>query len=943
VNNFLDIKQIFSHGLEELSPLERTCFELMDSTPDFLCEILDLEQENLLALLCDLSGVQDSFRFRCQRRSLKIANYLIDDQGELRKEDLENLLRHLEKTPYIFTSNGYNDIFLCRRWIAFLKKLKESSFFTFFKKFKLPLCHKLAENLVVETLGLPSSSQLTDSHLRRSVLACCLTYLRQNVGSCFATAPAILIQEEQIENFLSDLLELVSTGKLKRTFGGNEYSVPLSPSSGAAEMKKSLSLKQMAAPLWLSPGIFEALQAAEIFPLTLPFNQAIGFQKQLLASFLSSYSSFSLEEWVNQLLLRHFDLTQEEVKRSEKMEKEIVLMSRQIGLKTSSTASLNLIEKVSKYQRAWKKAKGAFRAVTDNALLKAWEFTLASFSEVKMEFSRWNLYVSLGMNPEEKGGIGEQIYFHLEQQLQESNRNLDKYQKEYERSFDELRTVEVLLRRASSESEARRLQAEFQSRLYHMRISQEMRDAAHERSSHYSSFFSFLIQEYNRGFLEYFQEIYDADMQDVSAGQYEDSPAGFRLVYKHGRNDASSWSLIYNEEEWRDYLIDFFLKIESSLSLVCTWEKGIEEIPQITGKITNHIRSEEFLISALMRMAKSHGQALTETSPAALEKIEKKPWAYTSGGTMTTLLKTYYKRDKELTAESRLVDSALDLMIFIIDTLKSLPPSIMNEFLTNPSKGMLMESPTHAFILHPGWDLLKQAWQENLFTYTWARDHFLVPGQTFYSNLNLSSEEQEFLMDECARYFPSFFTRLPQSHSVFHSNMRVKEFRELLLSAIQGTQKKEEVLEEIDAILYQCLPLTSTQEAEKALRHFFPEIISFPSMRGKMMTAKTFKELFKMIFIRLKKSVSLDTDLHALAVETASKWGFSPPPPFLFADTNWSSNYFGFAVNPGTEALELWRMDRTGSVGMPMHSWKKHMKGDKQSRWTIYTHPFEYN
>jgi hypothetical protein len=81
-----------------------------------------------------------------------------------------------------------------------------------------------------DTLSLAPSHVITDRDLRVAAIAACLYPLRQNVGSCFATAPAILIQNEQLENMLSDLQDLLSTGRITRIIAGKEYSVPSSPS-----------------------------------------------------------------------------------------------------------------------------------------------------------------------------------------------------------------------------------------------------------------------------------------------------------------------------------------------------------------------------------------------------------------------------------------------------------------------------------------------------------------------------------------------------------------------------------------------------------------------------------------------------------------------------------------------------------------------------------------
>src|SRR5262249_43266903 len=149
-----------------------------------------------------------------------------------------------------------------------------------------------------------------------------------------------------------------------------------------------------------------------------------------------------------------------------------------------------------------KEARTAFNGICDNALLKCWEFTLASFSEVKMEFSRWNLFSSLGLSVEEPGGIGQLVYRMLDEKIKKLNEKIEEYQKQYELAFDQVRATELLLRNVASESDARRLQAEHQSRAYHMRTCLEMRDVAYSKGSNYSNLLSFLVEQYEQKFPE---------------------------------------------------------------------------------------------------------------------------------------------------------------------------------------------------------------------------------------------------------------------------------------------------------------------------------------------------------------------------------------------------------------------------------------------------------
>nr|NGX51351.1 hypothetical protein [Chlamydiota bacterium] len=307
-----------------------------------------------------------------------------------------------------------------RRTLLFLRDNREAG--ALLRRFKLPLANHYIETLVRASVGLSEETKLTNDHLQQAVLSALLCPLRQVVGSCFATAPAIHIQNEQKERLLIDLYDLMMLSRLKRIIGGEERSVPISPTWGGR--------------------------------------------------------------------------------------------------------------------------------VGDHPLLRVWEYTIASFSDYKVEFSRWNFYKSLGLDPSEKGGLGELIYQTLQGKLEESNREVEKLHQDYLHAVDQARVAESLLRQADSVDRMRRRKAEVAVRSHHAQACGEMRDAAHERGENLSKFFSFLIEKYSEKFQEYFLEVFDADRVEVDPSLYEDSPAGFRLVYKHGRSDPLAWTLIYEAEEY---------------------------------------------------------------------------------------------------------------------------------------------------------------------------------------------------------------------------------------------------------------------------------------------------------------------------------------------------------------------------------------------------------
>lgn len=934
--DFLDVSDpLFLHQL---------CYSLTRaSSKQGVFAFLDLEEEAFFSLFFDLSLIQDSSRFRALRRARLLATALIDEKGDLDKNHLHLLTDLLEKEGFVFYANGLSDRSLIEHELTILRRLHDDKIGKLLRKFQFPLCHLFAEDLIRQTLGI-TQKKLNDAHIRKAVLAACLTPLRQNVGSCFATAPAILIQKEQLEIFLEDLLQLLATGKLKRTFNGVEYALPLSPSTGIGDLRKQLNISDDKAKVSLSPGLIAACEAAGLISEDLPWEKKAEKLEQLLKPYLEKKSSMTVEMFLHELLLDQHHLLKEDLQAFSLWEKA-QLKNRKMSTFLPDKASSKKMELIQKMTLKETLARAAFKGVCDNALLKAWEFTLASYSEVKMEFTNWNLYTSLGLNHQESGGIGSIIYQHLEKKLDIANEKIKAYQKEYEIAFDQLRATEILLKQASSEAEIRRLQAEYRSRGYHLQSCLEMRDAYYAQGTQYSTLYSFLIQQYTEQFPIYFQEIYDAEMLDLKEDLYDDSPAGFRLVYKHGRSDPSLWTLIYDGEQYLDALVDFFTATELLIQAACEWEDLKQDVLEITSAIVHHLRAPLFLETAFERLR-------NQTSLTHLSQ-ERKPWAYISGGTMTTLLKTYYRKTAEISAETKWVESESELLIFLIDVLKHAPLTVAEAFLKNPEKGMLASSPSHAFILQPGSCFFKEGWQETGFTYTWVRDHVFLPGQKFYSQMKLTSSEQLFLFDSFCRQLPLSLEHLLQNRLVIEQiPVSVDKWRKSVLDLLKETVASAQLLADgLDAFLYQSLPLVSGKEFRVLIRRLLSDkmdqkiekaLLSFSDQSNRILSAKTVRDAAKGLYLMAYPHLTLSFDLHQYIADHSRYIGLSQPTPFLFADTNWTNAYFGFVVNPGNGRLELWRLDRTASEGMPMSLWKHWLNGTDQKEWAVYHKPFEY-
>lgn len=543
--------------------------------------------------------------------------------------------------------------------------------------------------------------------------------------------------------------------------------------------------------------------------------------------------------------------------------------------------------------------QAAFTSLCENALLKAWEFTLASFSEVNPQILNWHLYTMLGFAVDEAEGVGSVIYGCLQDKLKTYQQEIVSLQVESEGTMDQLRSIKSLLYRANTSNRIRNLQAEYQSLSYHVQACVERRDQLIEEANGLQALLSAIVQYYVDQFPQYFQEIYDPQLIQHNE---DDVPAGFRLFYKYGRTGASLWTAIETEEDFSQALRSFFLATES---LLYSQEKERHIITEIVANIVLHVCTNGFLLSAQKRM-----NSLT-------------PWCYTSGGTMQTLVQNYFCKSGPITIENRTVESPLELLIFLIDILKEFPPSIADS-----KKMLLMNSPGHAFLLLPSESLFRQGWENTGFTYTWIRDEFIIPNT---QQVLLSTDMQEYLLQQVS-----------SDTIYYHRPQTSKEWRNQTLY-LHPLMKADD----LDAFLYQQLPLIPAHACKEYVQKLLAPIPNIQGIIERFSLPKTpfiltmqLKRIAKGCLLLLKETMGFSFDVHSFITSAACKIRLSPRY-LMFADTNWPGCYFGFLMNPGTESLELWRFDRSGTFGYPMTSWKKWF-GPQKKHWSVYVKPFEY-
>lgn len=863
----------------------------------------------------DETKIQESWSWRNVSMGRSLALFLINSKGEVDRKALFSAIETLRSHLYSLHPGREYDAPRMRHLLRTLTTFYENEELIYaLKRVQAPTNHLGADALIAATMQLPSGKPILDRHAKQAALAALLTPLRQNVGSCFATAPAIMIQQEQPLQFLADISQLFAIGGLRRTILGVEHSVPLCNHSGNGNLFYPIYPFLFGEMPWVvlgrAPGLIAAFKAA-------------GLKKKcstlLEESFLANVDPEPF-----------FVTTADEIIRSI------------IKTPTRITAAIS-----------------AFNSLTDNALLKAWEFTVASFAEAKADFTKWNLYASLGVKMEEPFGIGESLHRLMQGMIDQINDQIAETQSRYDHTFAQVKYLEGKLRSVTTEKELNWTRANYQVQKNELDRAINDHDRAHDAAGVINSLYPFLIKFYSEKFIDYFQEVYDAQMHDMTTTIYDDSPAGFRLLYKHGRVNTALWTLIYTPDEYIDSLCSFFIATEGELSSMKEMEGLERELPHIVTTIITTIRSAQFLENSFHRLAKTYGEPLIDNPLDKLNQIKRKPWAYTSGGTMGTLTSCYYELEDQPMSSTRWAESEMELLVFYLDTLKELPISTQHRFFENPDYSMLAFSPTHAFLLKPGYEPFRQGWDNDAYTYTWVRDHWVVPMQAFLDMNKLDKQMCNCLINSLLKEVPKGYHHVVQKAAErLTSKIRAPDFRKSVVE-ILGYEKWLKghlslFTDALDQMIYRSLPFFHESELEGRLRTIFDRIDEVDTnttlahlskleiQKHSLLSAQDLRLIAQKLIAFTLKSTRSHIAFPQKILEEMQKCGFAYPAPIIFADTNWVRKRFGFVVGPATEELELWTFDEIGSDGKPLTIWNHYLNGSSKDEWGVYTKSTQY-
>src|SRR5262249_23576323 len=131
--------------------------------------------------------------------------------------------------------------------------------------------------------------------------------------------------------------EMMNTGRMQRTYGGVEHSVPMSSTWGNGDLRKPLVLERNLSvnenKVWMSPGLLAAMDAIDFFPEQMEQNEKSHELHKRLQKGVEHIQKpghlllTNAEELIRVLLLSHYEITEKQVEEYQNRPKSMVQSS----------------------------------------------------------------------------------------------------------------------------------------------------------------------------------------------------------------------------------------------------------------------------------------------------------------------------------------------------------------------------------------------------------------------------------------------------------------------------------------------------------------------------------------------------------------------------------------------------------------------------------------
>lgn len=889
------------------------------------------------------------------------AHYILTDNGEIDAVKVVRAIEHLSSCLYPLGPQRYDETKAREHLLNMLHAIKqESEIKERIKKFFVPSYTKI-QDLIRQTLALDPGSILTPTHVRQAVLTALFCYLRQDVGSCFVTAFAIRIHQEYPILFIKDMDHLLTSGKISRIVGSREISVPINLSGCIGELFKPIRILDLypdpLIKLSLSPGLKNAFLAADLIK-TLDDPQ-IRVQQLLSHEYLMNKLQYidetiTANEIIESTLLHHYQISSH---AQQALLYQEVFYGKQQTVFPGEHQNLSQNQRIYSYLAAYHAAKTAFIRDTQNPLLKSWEYTLATLADANNPSTLNHMRIALGWDAQDPQSIAHVIQQSVEQEIHNAQQLIEKCEQTYHEAHAQLDYIESRMKHPLNAEDNKILLMD------HIRFRQELNQAlydwnsAQEKAKKLLALPSFILSFYTKILPQYFRSSYDAFIQEFSSN-YGDIPAGFRILFTHGRSHPHTWSPIYSLTEFITFLSEFFSSTEGDL-LGKHGVLGLEkETSSLLDKVIAHLHKNTFQESAIIRILKAYQQPVPSSILNNLDKIFHTPWVYVSGGTVDTLIQDYFENTGKPIQINKHPENAHELAAFFSDALKDLPSAIKN-YLEDGSHHLIASSPTHVFSITAGSPLFREAWNNDWYSYTWLRDIWMKQQQDFLKNTILYEQDiytfidrfctkyslkkvtKDFhdfcsdysltlpdLYDKASRFLNKVLADFPHHHALYH--------RRLAHTLVQDVpyiseQQIPDVIENICGYLGLSSRITY-EKFHSLIEQFIPKL--------SLLSSQDIRHVMMGILMKSYRRIYFEEDLFLRLTTAMRHHQLSYPAPLLFGDTNWAYSYFGFILHPGTQKIDLWKFNYVGLQGYPLENTQELFAVSQP--WTLYANPIDY-
>lgn len=929
-----------------LSSLRKYCLRLKRSQDPW--ERLQARECSLLIWI-HRTGIQDSRLVALRLIALRTAKALCSPKGEIQPEQGQALLDRWERwaPQWPVVMDDLEDSLLLMRSLV-ERLVQEKSLRQLVMSCGRPVGQPESEQRIRLSLGLPSNAPVGDYETRVAVVSALLTPLRQSVGSCFATAPCILVQRQEPAMLLDDLRALIELGRLERIVQGQSAIVPIALRWAGGLVRRPVGPK--ASKLGQSPGFLGgAFAAVGEGRSIVQVSQQIKRWMRLLRTGSASPSqpqteppAAALAEWsihdvYERLIAASLDLPWPLPEPP----------AEGSGLLLSASVARQL-RKREQWAEGVRAASEAFSAMEHHPLLKTWEYTVASFVEARPAMAAHNLWTSLGLASEDSRSLGGALKAQLQPALDSVNQDMEQAAGLANQCVSRVKSVQSRSARLKDARDAEWAAAEARSAQRDYDYAQGRLTQLEDEAQQLAEFPKFFAATVERLMPRYFQEAYDPALVGQMASVYDDAAAGFRLVAKGGVDFVPAWRWIEDGQQYRLCMREFLERVFFECRDVEQTRYIGAEVNRLSQSFSLILDDPGFQLAALERLAEAHQRTLPKDPLHHLDQVTYKPWAYESGGTLLGLVQHYFGLTELPSTEEKRCERPIDLVAFLVDQLRMLPEHQL-KLLKGPWGDLLGFSPTHAFTLLAGAKDLQLCIEQNIYSYTFLQTTWIDPQEAFWRGSMLQSGP---LLD---RVLERWLTDLPSSIQPvaslaamgLPSSISAADLVESVSRGFPDAVRKrlplDLIMARLQGYLWEELPLLAPAVALDRLLSAFPEIprqtleTAFDSLGPAAAGAAA-----RRIAVQFACCISGLPLPTSLIVARLRQQGLMAPAPMIWADTNWPFFQFALIWSPQDQSAALWRVSPSGDRGLPMAEWHQYLSPGNEQPWGWLNHPTDY-